>query len=63
VSPAKLRGRPPGKKKDRRTGSQVYFTPAQHKAITAAAAKAGARYRTTWMEDVVVRELDRLAAE
>ena len=55
------RGRPPMKKKDRRIGCQIYMTQAQHKAITAAAAKAGARYRTTWMEDVIVRELERLA--
>jgi hypothetical protein len=49
------------KKKDRRIGCQIYMTQAQHKAITEAAKKAGARFRTTWMEDVIVRELERLA--
>jgi molybdenum-dependent DNA-binding transcriptional regulator ModE len=63
VSPAGKRGRPPLKKKDRRIGMQIYMTAAQHKAITEAAAKAGARYRTAWAEDIIVRELDRLAAE
>ena len=51
------RGRPAMRKKDRRTGLQVYFTPDQHKAITEAAIKAGSRYRTCWIEDLVVRAL------
>jgi hypothetical protein len=53
MSPAKLRGRPAMKKKDRRTGCQVYFTAEVHKKITEAAKKAGARFRTTWMENII----------
>jgi hypothetical protein len=41
------------KKKDRRTGCQVYFTAEVHKKITEAAKKAGARFRTTWMENII----------
>jgi hypothetical protein len=57
------RGRPPMKNSERRKGIQLYFTQAQLKAIAEAAIKAGARYRTTWAEDVIVLELARLAAE
>lgn len=60
MSEKRKRGRPAKKDSELRRGCQVYFTEAQHKAITRAAAKAGSRYRTHWLEDLAIAKLKEL---